>query len=111
MLQRKDRKIGRDDNGAGEKHRALDLMDGFPDDLHYRSLVIAPADVAQNILDDDHRPVHDHPEIERSQREEIGGNMAQIKTNRGKKKRERDRQHNDNCWPHNSEEKTKNATT
>ena len=41
------------------------------------------ASVAQDVLDHDDRAVDDHAEIERAQREQVRGNVAQIEQNRG----------------------------
>ncbi len=86
VLQRKDRKIGRDDDRSRKEHRPLHLVNGLANQFHYRSLA-APVviDVTEDVLHDDHRAVHYHAEIERSQREEVRRHMTQIEADRSKK--------------------------
>ena len=39
---------------------------------------ILVSDMAQNVLHHEHSAVHNHAEIERAQREQVGRNVAQI---------------------------------
>ena len=46
--------------------------------------------VAQDVLNHHHRAIHHHAEIERAQREQVCGNMAQIEQDRGEQQSERE---------------------
>ena len=51
--------------------------------------------MAHDVLDHDHCPVHNHAEIERTEREQVRGNVVQIEQNRGEQQCERDGHRND----------------
>ena len=51
--------------------------------------------MTDDVLHHDHRAVHDHAEIERAQRQQVGRDMTEIEANGGKKQRERDGERND----------------
>src|SRR5262249_22312500 len=89
-LQRENRKIGNDDDDAGEEHWFLYFVSGSRDDFTERSLVISEGSMAQDVLDHDHGAIDDHAEIESSQREEIRGDVPEIKKNRGEEQRKGD---------------------
>jgi len=48
------------------------------------------AEMADDVFDHDHRALDDHAEVERSQREQIGGNVVEVEADGGEEKRERD---------------------
>src|SRR5580658_6122927 len=50
-----------------------------------------------DVLDHDHGAVYNHAEVQRSEREQVGRNVIQVKAYRGEQKRERYRQCNDQC--------------
>ena len=67
-LQRENRQVCRDDDADGIEHRPLHFMRGFADRAQRRDgLRLAPAQVADDVLDHHHRALHHHAEIQRAQ--------------------------------------------
>ena len=64
--------------------------------------------MADNVLHHDHRTVHYHAEVERAQRQQVGGNVPQIKTDGGKEQRERNGERNDESAANIPQEKKEN---
>ncbi len=75
------------------EHRPLHFMGG---QLDGPADVVLPGvgfgEAAQDVLHHDHAAIDDHAEIERPQREQIRGYVAQVQQNRGKEQRERNGQ-------------------
>lgn len=90
-LQREDRQIGNDDNDARKKYRLLHFVRGGSDYLEKSLLLLRICRVAHDIFHHDHRPVDDHSEVERSERKQIRRDVIEIKKNRRKEQRERNR--------------------
>ena len=87
-LQGEDGEIGNDNDDAGEEDRALDFVGGDGDRLHERLLGVAEGGVAEDVFDHHDRSVDDHAEVERAEREQVGGNVAQVEKDRGEEQRE-----------------------
>ena len=51
--------------------------------------------MADDVLHHHHRAFHHHAEIERAQREQVGGNVVQVQADRGEQQRERNGQRHD----------------
>ena len=64
--------------------------------------------MADDVLHHHDRAVHNHPEIQRAERQQVCGNALHLETCRGKQQRERDRQGDDNCPAHIPEKQEKN---
>ena len=95
-LQSKDRQIGGDDDADGVKDRALHFVSGLANLLAGAGAIGAPAaEMADDVLHHDHRAVDHHAEIKRAQRQQVGRDMTQIKTDGGKQQRERNGERND----------------
>jgi len=65
-LQREDRKVGNDDDDAGEEDGLLHFVSSGGDDFAESLLVIAEGSVAQDVFHHDDRSVDDHAEIKGS---------------------------------------------
>ena len=95
-LQSEDRQEGRDHHRLRIKHGTLHFVRRGADPVvHGEPAVLLPAQVADDVLDHHHGTVHDHPEIERAQREQVGGDLAEVQTNGGEHQGERDRDGDD----------------
>ena len=78
-LQGEDGQVGGDDHSAREEDRALHLVRGLADLLGRRGAFPASvAEMADDVLDHHHGAVHHHSEVERAQREQVGGDAAQV---------------------------------
>ena len=53
--------------------------------------------MAHDVFDDYHRAVDHHPEIERTQRQQVRWNFVQVQANRGEEQRKRNGQGDDQC--------------
>ncbi len=51
--------------------------------------------VADNVLDHNHRAVHYHSEVERAQRQQVGRNLSEVETNGCEQQRKRNGQSHD----------------
>ena len=73
---------------------SLDLVRGRRDGTasRRRSDGVAVRQVAHDVLDHHDRAFHDHAEIERAQRKQVGGNVSQIQADGCEQQRERNRQ-------------------
>ncbi len=74
-LQREDGQIGSDDDAAGEEDRPLHFVRGLANLLRRRARVVRVREMADDVFDHHHGAVDDHAEVERAQREQIGGNV------------------------------------
>src|SRR5208282_4959359 len=118
-LQREDRQVGGDDDGDRVEHRPLHFMRRFADGLGgglydrrnapgSRDIALAAAHVTNDVLDHDHGAVHHHPEVQRTQRQKIGGNFTQVQPDGGKKQRERNGERNNEGRPSIAEKEEEN---
>ena len=87
-LQGEDRQVGNNNNDAGEEDRALDFVGRDGDGLHERLFCVAEGSVAEDVFDHHHRSVDDHAEVESAEREQVGGDVAQVEQDRGEEQRE-----------------------
>ena len=89
-LQREDGHVGGDDNRDGVEDRPLHLVGG-PLDLLGNGLVagIGMREQADDVLHHDDGALHDHAEIERAQRQQVGRNVAQVQAQRSEQERKR----------------------
>ena len=60
--------------------------------------------MADDVLDHDHRAVDDHAEVQRAEREQIGGNVAQIQADGGEQQSEGNGERDDDSAAHIAEE-------
>ena len=105
----KDRQIGRNDDADGIEDRALYLMCCLPDLFRGRlGPIPLMTEVADDIFHHHHGAVHDHAEVQRAEREQIGWNMLQVETNRSEQQREGDGKRNDESAAHVSQEEKEN---
>ena len=87
--KREDRQIGRDDDEDGVEDRPLHLMGRLLDFfVHRLRAVPRPVEMANDVLHHNHRAIHDHAEVQRAKREQVGGNTFEVETNGGKQQRE-----------------------
>ncbi len=92
-LQGEDRHVRRNNDDDGVKHRALDFMRRDADGLGDGAVVVVVAfQVAQDVFDHHHAAIHHHAEIERAQRKQVGGDMAQVEQDGGEEQRKRNGQ-------------------
>ena len=106
-LQGEDGQVGGDDNAAGEKDRAQHLVSGVADFLRRGAGVVLERKVAHHVLDHDHRAIDDHSEVQRTQREQIRGNVAQVKADGGEHKRKRNGEGDNDGAAHIAQEEKK----
>src|SRR5215467_2965926 len=99
-LQREDRQVSGNDDGDGVEDGPLHLARRRAHLLEDGALVLGVlAEVPDDVFHHDHRSVHDHAEIQRSEREQVRGNVPQIETDRGEKQREWNGQGHDERAP------------
>ena len=60
--------------------------------------------MADDVLYHHDRAVHDHAEVERSQRQQVGRNMTEVETDRSEQQRKRNGERNDQCSANIAEE-------
>ncbi len=58
-------------------------------------VVAMVAEVADDVFDHHHRAFDDHAEVQRAEREEVGGDVAEVEADGGEEQRERDRDGDD----------------
>src|SRR5262249_18259375 len=81
---------GDDDDCNREEAGPLDFVGGGADLLHHRGpLIVAMRQQADDVLHHDDGAFDDHPEVERAERQQVGGNVAQVEADRRKQQRER----------------------
>ena len=85
-LQREDREIGRDNDGDRIEHRALHFVRRSFDPLRdgLAGMHARMRKQAHDVFDHYYGAFHDHAEIKRTQREQVGGNVPRFQTNGGK---------------------------
>ena len=101
-LQREDWQVRRDDDADCEEHRPDDFMRRIAD-LSKRRSGVAFALVAQmphDVLHHHHGSIHHHAEIERSKRQQVRWNMAQVETDGCEQQSERNRERDNNRAAH-----------
>ena len=104
-LQRKDRQISGNDDGDRIEHRALDFVRGLADFFAGRfGIPVLVAQVAYDVFDHHHRAIDHHAKIQRAERQQVGGNVPQVQTDRRKQQRERNGRRNDQRAPDIAEE-------
>ena len=98
-LEREDRDVGDDDDEEREERRPRHLLGGFE---HGRAGLPATRDARQpmrHVLHHDHCPVDDDPEVDRAEREQVGGHPAELQVEKGTEERERDDERHDEGRP------------
>ena len=65
------------------------------------------AQMPNDVLDHDHRAIHDHSEIQRAQGEKVCGNLCQIQPNGGEQQSKRNREGDDECGANVAKKKQK----
>ena len=104
-LQGEDGQVGGDDHAARVEDGALHFVRGFADLLRWGDACLAAvAEVADDVFDHDDRAVDDHAEVERAEREQVGGNVAQVEADGGEEQRERHGERDDERAAHVAEE-------
>ena len=63
--------------------------------------------MADDVFDHDHGTVDDHAEVQRAERKQVGGNVAQVEADGREEQREGDGESNDDCTTHVAEEEEK----
>src|ERR1700722_15615927 len=104
--QRVDRQISGDDDGDRIKDRTIDIARGVQN--HFVQVVIgafAFGEFAIDVFDHHDRAVDDDAEVDRADREQVGGFAGSVKKYKGEEKRERNRQSGDHGRPEADEEK------
>ena len=66
------------------------------------------AEMADDVLHHHHRAIHDHAEIERAQREQIGGDVTQVEADGGEQQRKRNGERDDERAAHIAEKEKQN---
>ena len=100
-LQREDGQVRGDDHGAREEDRALHFVRGLANLLcRSDALLAAMAEVADDVLHHHHGAVHDHAEVQRAEREQVCGNIAQIQADCGEEQRKRNGEGDDDRAAH-----------
>ena len=100
-LQREDRHIGGDDDGNRIEDWTLHLMRGLANRFRGcfpgpgSAAIVQTAHVPDDVFDHDHCAVDHHAEIQRTQREKVRRNVAQIQPDRSKQQGERNGQRDD----------------
>ena len=60
--------------------------------------------MANDVFDHDHRAIDDHAEVERAEREQVGGDVAQVEADGGEQQREGNGERDDDGAAHIAEE-------
>ena len=95
-LQREDRQEGGNGDDDGVEHRALHFVRGVADALGGGlGAAVGVTHVAHDVFDQNDGAFHDHAEIERAEREQVGGNVHQVEADGGEEQRERNGGGND----------------
>ena len=91
-----DRKVSRDDDRDRIEDRPLDVPGRVSDHFgHVELLAVTRGQLAEDVLDHDDRAVHDHAEINRADRQQVGRDMRPVETDERKEQREWNRDRND----------------
>ena len=77
-LQREDGQVRSDDDAAGKEDRPLHLVGRVANLLRGCARVVLMGKMADHVFDHHHRAVDHHAEVQRAQREQVGGNVAQV---------------------------------
>ena len=83
-LQGEDGQIRGDDDAAGIEDRPLHLVRGIADSLCRSADAVFQREMADHVFDHHHGAIDHHAEVQRSQRQQIGGNVDQVEANGGK---------------------------
>ena len=104
-LEGQDRHVDRHDDQDAEGERPRDLHGRV---LHLANDLVSPhpalAEVPHDVFRHDHGAIHDDPEVDGAQGQQVGGNAAQIHDHEGEQERERDDDGHDERGPHVVEE-------
>src|ERR1019366_8400579 len=90
--------VSRNDDPYGVEDGPLNLVGGGPNAILDGAHLIS-VQMADDVLNHYHSAVHHHAEIQCSQRQQIGGNMLEVQTDRRKQQRKRDGCGNDQRSP------------
>ncbi len=92
-LQRENRQVRRDNDPDRVKHGTLHFVSRLENLLPWRLVAISlPPQMANDVLHHHDCAIHDHPEIQGAQREQIRWNFSQVQANRGEQQRKRNGQ-------------------
>ena len=98
-LQAEDRQEDDDHDQPGEHDRRANLPGGLFEHREWCPAATMPPlvgrDVADGIFDHHHRPIDDHPEVNRSEAHQVGGDAGDLHGDQSRHRRKRDgRRHN-----------------
>lgn len=95
-LQGEDGQVSSDDDADRVEDGALNFVSGFADLLGGREGFFALlAEMADDVLHHDDGAVDDHAEVQRTEGEEVGGDVAEVEADGGEEERERNGKRDD----------------
>jgi hypothetical protein len=83
--------------GAAPRGGVANLLPG-------RARVVLLGEMADDVFDHDHRAIDHHAEVQRAERKQVGGNVAQVEADGGEHQREGNGERNDDGAAHIAQE-------
>ena len=107
-LQGEDGQIRGDDDAAGEEDRTLHFVRGIANLLRRGAGVVLLSEMADDVLDHHHGAIDHHAEVQRAERKQVGGNVAEVEADGGEQQREGNGERDDDGAAHVAEEEKEN---